>query len=241
MQRQLVPALILLVLAVIGGAWWLLGDPVAPPPQPPAPMTGAESANPELAPAAGTADGATKTRTVREAVAVGDSALLDDPDIRAGLCGFKGRVVTHLKSPVADCGVRIYRGAMDSVLKNGVDLFAEVQDYQPQYIAGEVRTAADGTFLMTGAWPRGFYLMFAGLGTDAPTHQLITKAPSPGQIVDLGDVVLNEAGVITGEVYDDEGSAMAGALVRAADIPGALAAFFPAERFDPEGALLIRE
>tara|TARA_R110002072_G_scaffold264409_1_gene423119 strand:- start:23033 stop:26053 length:3021 start_codon:yes stop_codon:yes gene_type:complete len=241
MQRQLIPAIILLVAAVIAGVWWLYSDPVAPLPPAPIDIEEANGGGVEMVPAVGDVDGGARNNNLREAVLVGNSELLSDPDIRKALCGFKGRVVNHLKAPVADCGVRIYRGAMDSLLTQTTDLFADQKDFEPEYIAGEVQTAEDGRFLMTGVWPRGFYLMFAGLGTDAPTHQVITKAPSPGEIVDLGDVVLNEAGVIVGEVYDSDGNAMAGALVRAADIPGALAAFFPAERFDPEGAVLIRE
>jgi len=194
-----------------------------------------------MAPATSGVAGDATNANLRRAVTPSRGPLYDDPAIRAGLCGFKGRVVNHLKMPVADCGVRIYRGAMDSMVPAKVDLFAEAEEFKPQYIAGEVRTAEDGTFKMTGVWPRGFYLMFAGLDTDAPTHQVITKTPSAGQIVDLGDVVLNDAGVIVGEVADADGNPMVGALVRAADIPGALAAFFPIERFDPEGALLIRE
>lgn len=240
MQRQLIPAILLLVAAVIGGICWLCSDPAAPLP-PPGSIEQPKGGLPEVVAAEGGVDAGAPTTSLRDAVFSGTSALLSDPDIRAGLCGFKGRVVNHLKTPVADCGVRIYRGAMDSVLAQTTDLFADAPDFDPQYIAGEVQTADDGRFEMTGVWPRGFYLMFAGLGTDAPTHQVITKAPSPGEIVDLGDVVLNEAGVIVGEVYDSDGNAMVGALVRAADVPGALAAFFPAERFDPEGALLIRE
>jgi hypothetical protein len=241
MQRQLIPALLLLVAAVIGCIWWLCSDPAAPLPPPPGNLEQPKDGGPEVVAAEGHVDAGAPTTNLRDAVLSGTSALLSDPDIRAGLCGFKGRVVNHLKTPVADCGVRIYRGAMDSILTQTTDLFADAPDFDPQYIAGEVQTADDGRFEMTGVWPRGFYLMFAGLGTDAPTHQVITKAPSPGEIVDLGDVVLNEAGVIVGEVYDSDGNAMVGALVRAADVPGALAAFFPAERFDPEGALLIRE
>ncbi|MGK0299602.1 MAG: hypothetical protein ACI89X_000469 [Planctomycetota bacterium] len=241
MQRQIIPAVILLVAAVIGGIWWLYSDPVAPLPTPRGNLVIQDGGSPEVVPAEGNVDADTSNTNVREAVLGGSSELLSDPDIRAGLCGFKGRVVNHLKTPVVDCGVRIYRGAMDSILSQTTDLFSDVPDFDPQYIAGEVQTDDEGRFEMTGVWPRGFYLMFAGLGTDAPTHQVITKAPSPGEIVDLGDVVLNEAGVIVGEVCDSDGNALAGALVRAADIPGALAAFFPAERFDPEGALLIRE
>jgi uncharacterized GH25 family protein len=142
---------------------------------------------------------------------------------------------------VPDCGVRIYRGALDSVLPADFDVFAPESNYVPNYIAGEVRTATDGTWQLTGVWPRAFYLMLAGIGTDAPMHQILTKTPSPGEIVDLGDIVLPLAGVITGVVVDDNGDPLAGALVRAVDLPGALAAFFPVERFDPEGAVLVRE
>lgn len=240
MQRQLITIILFAMAAITIIMLWLYGGSVAPlPPQAVEPQQQTE--DPGIAVAEGTVGSGNQPMNAREAVLDASSELLSDPDIRAGLCGFKGRVVSHLKVPVVDCGVRIYRGAMDSVMKEGADLFADVQDYEPKYIAGEVQTDETGAFLITGVWPRGIYLMFAGLGTDAPTHQLITKTPSPGQVVDLGDVVLNEAGVISGEVYDSDGEPIAGALVRAADIPGALAAFFPAERFDPEGAVLIRE
>jgi len=242
MPRQLVFALVLLVAAVVGGLYYLFASPAPPPPRPVDTTLAPVVPGPEAATETGTVEATGDTAVVREAVAPGHGELLSDPDIRAALCGFKGRVVTHDKQPVADCGVRMYRGAMDSVLQLKGDLFAaEPEQYQPQYIAGEVRTKEDGTFTLTGVWPRGFYLMFAGLGTDAPTHQIITKTPAPGQIVDLGDVVLNDAGVITGTVYGSDGDPMAGALVRAADVPGTLAAFFPVERFDPEGAVLVRE
>ncbi|MCK5943163.1 MAG: hypothetical protein KAI24_14380, partial [Planctomycetes bacterium] len=242
MQRSLVFALILVFAAVIGGLWWLLSGPSAPPPPPPGPTVEVgDGAEVERLPAVAAVDPSDGSALRREAVATRGNPLLDDPGIRAALCGFRGRVVDHAKAPVPDTGVRIYRGAMDSVLRLKADLFAEPEPFEPQLIAGEVRTDDEGRFEITGVWPRGFYLMFAGIGSDAPTHQVLTKTPSPGEIVDLGDVVLNNAGVITGRVFDADGRPLAGALVRAADIPGALARFFPAERFDPEGALLIRE
>lgn len=243
MQRSLILALIL-ILAAVGGIWLLSRGDAAPPPPPPV----------GSAPAGDSTAGSAQSNVVgmatavadhqgaqREAASVRAQGLLDDPEIRAGLTGFKGRVITHQKQPVADCGVRIYRGAMDSVLPEGVDVFAEAPTLEPQYIAGETRTAADGMFLIQGVWPRGFYLLFAGIGTDAPMHQILSRTPAPGEIVDLGDVELPDAGVITGVVLDDEGEPLPGALVRAADLPGSLAAFFPVERFDPDGALLIRE
>jgi hypothetical protein len=241
MHRSLVIALIL-TLAAAALAFWFFARGEAPlPPPPPTVITGKE-------------DGASVAENLAVApdlpnhgvqrMAVTTKArddLLDDPEIRAGLTGFKGRVVTHLHQPVADCGVRIYRGAMDTILPEGVDLFADEPTLIPQYVAGEARTAADGTFEIDGIWPRAFYLMFAGIDTDAPMHQILTRTPSPGEVVDLGDIVLPDAGVLTGTVLDDNGDPLPGALVRAADLPGSLAAFFPVERFDPDGAVLIRE
>ena len=241
MQRSLPLTLFLLLALVAGSLWWLLGSTAAPPLiAPPSESSQQEAAVEAVAPARGDA-GEGVTTALREAVAGVGDPLLDDPDIRAGLCGFRGRVVDFRKAPVPSTGVRIYRGAMDTVLQVRADLFSEPEALAPNLVAGEATTSEEGYFEITGVWPRGVYMMFAGIGTDAPTHQVITKAPSPGEIVDLGDVVLNNAGVITGVVYDADGEPLPGALVRAADIPGALARFFPAERFDPEGALLIRE
>ncbi|MBM4061712.1 MAG: hypothetical protein FJ265_11555 [Planctomycetes bacterium] len=241
MHRSLVVALILLLAAALGLWLWSRGEATPPPPSSSSPLAENPAGPAESALANAPPPDSAPRAAHREAVAAAASDLLDDPEIRAGLSGFKGRVVTHGKQPVADCGVRIYRGAMDSILPDGVDLFAEEPSLVPRYVAGETRTQADGTFLLAGVWPRAFYVMFAGIGTDAPMHQLLSRTPSPGEVVDLGDVVLPDAGVITGIVLGDDGEPLAGALVRAADLPGSLAAFFPVERFDPEGAVLVRE
>ncbi|MCC7397504.1 MAG: carboxypeptidase regulatory-like domain-containing protein [Planctomycetes bacterium] len=240
MQRNtILGAVLVLVGLVVALTMFMRGD-AAPPPAP-GPVV-EQPAAPTESPGAERRDvAADATSHVRETVAAGAGPLADDPDIRAALCGFRGRVVDSRKVPVADCGVRMYRGGFDTVLPTSLDLLGAEPDFEPQFIAGEVRTSSDGTFQMTGIWPRGFYLLLAGIGTDAPTHQIVTRTPSPGEVVDLGDVVLMDAGVITGTVLDDNGDPLPGALVRAADVPGALAGFFPVERFDPEGALLVRE
>ncbi|HEX5050549.1 MAG TPA: carboxypeptidase-like regulatory domain-containing protein [Planctomycetota bacterium] len=241
MQRSVVLGLILVVAAVLGAIWFLSRGDALPPPPVATPGAVAQQPTTEIGESHALQRGAMPAATQRETVVTKPANVLDDPEIRAGLCGFKGRVVDHEKVAVADTGVRIYRGALDSVLPEGMDVFADEATFVPQYIAGETRTAADGRFQITGVWPRAFYLLYAGIGGDAPTYQIVTKTPSPGEIVDLGDVVLADAGVIVGTVLDDNGDALPGALVRAADLPGTLAAFFPVERFDPEGAVLIRE
>jgi len=242
MQRSIV-VLFVLVLAALGTAlWWFSRDDATRPTVAPnAASVANEGGAVEASSGAGVPRDTTVRATQREEVASAPAAVLDDPEILAALTGFKGRVVTHGKQPVPDCGVRIYRGAMDVVLLESVDVFAAEPTLVPHYVAGETRTLPDGTFLISGVWPRAFYLMFAGIGTDAPMHQVLTHSPSPGEVVDLGDVVLPDAGVIVGTVLDDNGDPLPGALVRAADLPGTLAAFFPVERFDPDGAVLIRE
>ncbi|HEX6813429.1 MAG TPA: hypothetical protein VF384_17555 [Planctomycetota bacterium] len=242
MQRSLVVVFVLVLTAVAGSLWWLSRGQVSVPLDSGRAASGGQAAEPAaqgvaMASSRDEAPGSTK----REAVDSPAHELLGDPEIAAALTGFKGRVVNHRKEPVPDAGVRIYRGAMDTVLQETVDLFAEEPTLAPQYVAGETRTAADGTFLIPGVWPRAFYVLLAGIGTDAPMHQILSHTPSPGEIVDLGDVVLPETGVIVGLVLDDDGDPLPGALVRATDLPGMLAAFLPVERFDPEGAVLIRE
>lgn len=242
MQRSLVLGLVLVLAAILGAAWFLSRGDTAPPPSGTGPaVESTTAADPGTVSVTGAVHEASTRTTERQSVAVVPASLRDDPEIQAGLCGWKGRVVDHGKQPVAGCGVRLYRGAMDTVVMEGLDLFADEPNYTPQYVAGETKTAEDGRFEIHGVWPRAFYVLFAGIGTDAPMHQLVTRIPSPGEVVDLGDIELPNAGVITGVVVDDDGEPVAGALVRAADLPGTLAAFFPVERFDPQGALLIRE
>src|SRR5688572_5455679 len=142
MQRSLAFASILLLAGLLAAAWWLLGGGEPPP----LPMTRTVAEQPVAGPATATADTGAQAGGAaaphREAVASRVDGPLDDPDIRAGLCGFKGRVVDHKKVPVPDTGVRIYRGAMDSVLPVEFDLFAAETTYTPNYIAGETKTAA---------------------------------------------------------------------------------------------------
>lgn len=241
MQRSLLFALFLLLCGLVGATLWLLRSDTPPPTSTTAPVRPETTDSPLVTTTAGPGPEASTTGATRQVVVASGADLLDDPEIRAGLCGFKGRVVDHKQQPVGDTGVRLYRGALDSVLPDDLDVFAAETSYTPNYIAGDTKTAADGTWQVTGVWPRAFYLLFAGIGSDAPVHQVLTKTPSPGEIIDLGDIVLPHAGVLVGTVVDDNGDPMPNALVRAADIPGTIAALFPIERIEPEGALLIRE
>lgn len=198
------------------------------PAQAPAAAVGAAGAQP--------AEAASRRQSVAVAPTADDGL---DPEIRAALSGFRGRVVDHRGEPVADCGVKLFRISLDRVL-GSVD-FLENLTVEPEWFAGETRSGGDGTFLIEGVWPRAFFILLAGEGTDAPTHRIVQQVPGPGQVIDLGDVRLEDAAVVTGTVVDENGDPVADALVRGADLPGQLVGLFPVERFDPKGYLLVRE
>lgn len=105
----------------------------------------------------------------------------------------------------------------------------------------EARTETDGTFLVTGAWPHAFYILEADAEGDNRLTQPIDRTPGTGEIIDLGDIKLEELGVIIGRVVDEEGEGVPGVLVRAADVPSVVVDLAQVERFDPEGGLIIRE
>jgi len=244
MNRSLALAVLAVLVLAIGAVFLLLrgGDAVAPSVAPPglhdpaaatAPVEVATEGDQVMAGTAGPAI------TRREELTHADD-LVSDPEVRAALGGFHGRVIDGAQQPVAKRGVRIYRIALDDLIRPGFDLMTE-PTFAPDYLAGEAVTGDDGMFQVEGVWPRAFYLLLAGIGSDAPTHRLLQRAPAPGEIVELGDVQLADAAIAVGVVVDEQGAPIANALVRAADVPGQVTALLPFERFDPEGCVLVRE
>ena len=183
----------------------------------------------------------TATELGRQSVApVGPGAGLH-PSVAAALTGFRGRVVLPGGTPVEDSQVRLFRFAPDALFRPQVGLFVEDGINEPEVVAAETRTGTDGTFLLEGIFPRAIFMLQADADGDAPTWRVVQRAAPPGEIVDLGDIVLEPAGILTGVVHDQDGSPVENALVRAVDVPGAALSFVPLERFDPEGGLIVSE
>lgn len=242
MQRQgLLTVLLVAIAVVVAAAWNFAGSPVAPPPVELPPPAANEEGQPARA-TDGDARVAPEDASSRRAAAAPlEASVQDDPEIRAAMAGFKGRIVSSKGEPQPGCGVRIYRGSVDSLLRPGMDLFAAEPTMAPDYVVGEVQTDDEGRFVIGGVWPRGICVLFAGIGTDAPTHQALNQTPGPGEIVDLGDIRLIDAAVAVGVVVDEDGAPVADADVMAVDLPGSMLDFVPVERFDPDGGVLIRE
>ena len=166
--------------------------------------------------------------------------ITDDPQIAAALCGFRGRIVDGAGAPIADCDVVVYRHSLDRLVRPGVDFLGEVGS-GPEIARAASRTDVEGRFLIDGVWPRGFYLLVANAGDRGRTLRLLERTPRPGELVDLGDIAIVGGAVLSGTVVDREGRPVPGAVVRATDLPAEVFVGVSVERFDPNGAIFVRD
>ena len=192
----------------------------------PGDMTGGDRLGTE-----GGADPAGGRGSGRQSLADLDAAYL------AALSGFKGRIIGPSSEPVPDCDVRFFR--IDPEILQNPGLFLQ-DELELKMEISETRTEEDGRFLVTGVWPKALYMFEADSEGDNRLSMPVERTPGTGEIVDLGDIQLVPLGVILGQVVDEAGTGVGGAMIRAADIPGEFLMFAPVERFDPEGAVFVR-
>lgn len=177
----------------------------------------------------------------RSTVEVAGAPPAQDPEITAALAKFTGRVVSHDGKPAPERRVRLFRIDPQVALLPGVSMLSEpVADFADAF-AGDTNTGADGRFELAGVWPRSIYMLKADADGPNPTLRLTERTPGPGDTVDLGDIALKNAAVATGIVVDDSGKPVAGAMVRAADIPAIATQLVPVELFDPDGWFIVSE
>ncbi|MHC4853058.1 MAG: carboxypeptidase-like regulatory domain-containing protein [Planctomycetota bacterium] len=161
-----------------------------------------------------------------------------EQEFQRALAGFRGRALFRSGGPAAGKDVVLYR--FDSAVFRNADPFA-AKVVEPMVPTHETQTGADGRFEVTGVWPVAVYIVDIDSTGGHRTWQVIEQTPGPGEIVDLGDILLEDLGVIRGRVVDPDGESVNGALVYAANLPPATFEFVPLQRFDPEGTILILE
>ena len=159
------------------------------------------------------------------------------------MAGFRGRVLDHEHRPAPGKLVRFYRIDPAAVIR-APGLFRLVEGAthaEPKAEIKEARTDDEGRFQITGTWPDSIYLYEADADGEQLTRGAIQKTPKRGEIIDIGDIVLELHGIIIGRVVGPEGDPIPDALVRASDLPAQLLDIAPVERFDIDGALIVRE
>jgi protocatechuate 3,4-dioxygenase beta subunit len=238
--RTLVFAILAILLALALG--WTLWGGGSPPPEP-GPIDRTETSSTDLGTSAAEATPAKSTATTpppRTQIDVTADSKSDlDPSVLAALCGFTGRLVDQDRQPVADAAIKLFRIGAEDFMSQSIDLFATDATIQPDLVAGRGESGDDGRFTIRGVFPFAVYVLHSGVGSDYSTWQVIERAAGPGELIDLGDIVMKRCGTLIGKVVDEDGSGVPGVLVRAVDLPGTALSFVPFERFDPKGAILI--
>lgn len=134
----------------------------------------------------------------------------------------KGRVVEENGAPVPDLKVEAF-GANALEIVSSLGSIMEEERSNLVLLKDETRTAGDGTFRLVGLEPCTIYLLGFDIQGSRPTVRVLDAAPGPGEVVDLGDIVLAAYGVITGMVMEEKsGEPVSGARIRATQVPQAI-------------------
>lgn len=233
------------LLAALGaGCWFLLSRTPATIPDAGSGTTLAGDEAPSAASLPSTArasDGRGRESVARRTdAALRKSPALADPEYAQHLGGFTGRVLAADGTPAAACVVRIFQRDL-AEFGHGRIAVPDATTPPPELELGATTTDAEGRFTILGAEPAAEFVLTAGGGERWPwTFRMLQSTPLPGELVDLGDFRLRESVTVTGLVVGPDQAPLAGALVRSADLPGALLAVVPVERFDPEGHVIQR-
>lgn len=248
MRRMRRLALALAVLALVAGLWWLATDDA--PPAPRAAGDGTETANATDAASGGdpaVAEASTPTDARRTTDDRTVTTTARDP-FAAQRTGYTGRVVAAIGTPVPGMRVRLFRAAPQLALPAGFDAFSQ-DPPDLQLEAAHTTSGEDGRFRLDGVLPRGIAFLRlewpdveraplpwrAGDRTVVP----VQRTPAPGEVIDLGDVVLEQGALLTGRAVDERGDPIAGVLVRSMRLPPIPLELFPLERLSPDDGIVV--
>ena len=196
-RAPLLIAGLVLLLALLGGAWWLLGDD-------PAPATDVPDV---VAPAVDDAASGVLPPAVTPAAAGSDRPRTAPVplDSSAPITVVEGRLIDSARRPVPDATLLAF-------------LSSGALPLQPRESVGApVTSGADGRFRLTGV-PEGVAL---GLEITHAEHAPLNKQPftaTLGEPRDLGDITLVAGLLLKGRVTDEGGRPLEGATVSLTDL-----------------------
>lgn len=160
------------------------------------------------------------TRAVREPVVPGSGAERMPASYRKALGGFRGRVIDGGGAPVADRTVRLTGVRIADILQGRAAAGSD-SDALPKVDLKTDQTFTDeeGVFSFGDVHPRAYHLLRVDRRRQGFVARVVDAQPSPGEVVDLGDIVLGPCAAVTGKVVDADGAPLANVRVRAADLP----------------------
>jgi len=143
---------------------------------------------------------------------------------RAALGGLTGRVLEHTPGapetlrPVAGLSIELAGGRKSSIMPPR-DALLDPARLQAEFILGSAVTDAEGRFELGSIDPRTLGALLLDPGGPRGMFWPLEVTPVGGRTSDLGDLVLPPTATLFGRVVDERSAPIAGARVRATDLP----------------------
>ena len=187
----------------------------------------ARSTSDAIAPEGPVADSSREEETdVAIAPPIEEAQLEEGPpaSYTKALGGLIGRVVEPDGTPKPEMKVELLAATLQDFLPDVGSMFDEIPPAFDE-LKDETLTDSEGRFRFVEMEPRGIYVLGIDFGGSRATIRFVDHAPNPGETVDLGDIVLDPYVVFTGRVVDGQRAPVAGARVRATNLPSILFTF----------------
>jgi len=138
---------------------------------------------------------------------------------RKALSGVRGRIVEADGKPVAGLPVELLEMLPSAFVGDYGSLFAGAPPKFPELTVAKGKSGDDGVFVLEGTHGAAMHAVGVDLGGARGTLRVIDRTLPPGELFDLGDVVLGACVAFKGTVEDEDGKPVAGARVRATTLP----------------------
>jgi hypothetical protein len=162
-----------------------------------------------------------------------------DERYRRALAGIRGRILRHDQAPLADFPVEALLISTTPFVPT-LETQMGVEEPHPGLRVASARTDPEGRFLLSPIQPRCFHVLVLGAGTSRARVHLVDRSSAPGEVVDLGDIVLAQGAILTGTVVDQDGTPVPDARVWVADFP-AIVFSVGLSWLTPEGGVCFKE
>lgn len=218
--RLVLAAATLATLIGAGAWWWLHRERPSLDLTPPA----LDRAREMVASAPADATGVDAARAA-EPQAPPEPASREAPEsYKKALGALTGRLLEPDLTPVADLPISAVEFEPSRFLLDTAVLLDE-QHAPPPLETGRTKSGTDGRFTLAGLEPRAVHLLGIDLGGPRSNFRIVDQSPRPGEVLDLGDIVLEPFVTFTGRVVDSERKPVAGARVRATNLPALIFQF----------------
>ena len=238
-SNHLILGLCILGAGIIGAAIFLFDwdDPQDEGPLRPRDRTDLDSDEPARMDALAERTETVITKPAEEEASAEDSTL--PLSFRQSLGKVIGRVIEEDGTALSKLKVEAYSANISSFIPDGTSTFDLDWDVD-QFVGAKDATDEDGRFELVGIDPRGTHLLGFDIGGGRAAFRVLDHAPSPGEVVDLGDITLGPYVTLIGTVTDVEGVPIEGARVRATEIP-VIAFSTGIQDYRPGDVVLVRE